>query len=224
MGGIYYMHVSVLENPELFEKGLSLVSVERREKVTKLKNHIPARLSLAAGILLRFAMEKNGQGNRQNELKYSVYGKPYLESTEFHFSLSHSGEYAVCVYGDVPLGADIQRIKERVPKYTKKILSEEETIFLNSMEEREKINGFYHIWARKESLIKWDGRGLRIPLHTISCVKENKMEEQLQFEEKKIYFKELNILMPEYAFSICSEKDLKINEITEITTKILIKY
>ena len=62
MGGIYYMHVSVLENPELFEKGLSLVSVERREKVTKLKNHIPARLSLAAGILLRFAMEKNGQG------------------------------------------------------------------------------------------------------------------------------------------------------------------
>lgn len=109
-----------------------------------------------------------------------------------------------------------------MPEHTKRILSEEERIFLNSMEEQEKIKGFYRIWARKESLIKWDGRGLRIPLHRISCVKENKMEEQLQFEEKKVYFKELDI--PEYAFSICSEKELKIHEIMEITTKILTNY
>lgn len=222
MSGIFYMHVSVLENPELLEKGMSLVSADRREKVKKLKNPIPARLSLAAGILQRFALEKKGLENWQNEIKYSVYGKPYLEGVDFHFSLSHSGDYAVCVYGDMPLGADIQRIKERMPMHTKKVLSEEENIFLNSMEEQERIKSFYHIWARKESLIKWDGRGLRIPLHTISCVMDNKMIEQLQFEEKSVFIQELDI--PEYAFSICSEKELKINEITEITTKILTKY
>ena len=59
-------------------------------------------------------------------------------------------------------------------------------------------------------------------MHTISCIMENKMVEQLQFEEKRVFFRELDI--PEYAFSICSEKELKINEITEITTKILTKY
>ena len=222
MSGIFYMHVSVLENPELFEKGLSLVSVERREKVAKLKNHIPARLSLAAGILLRLVMEKNGLEDRLSDIKVSLHGKPYLESTDFHFSLSHSGEYAVCVYGDVPIGADIQRIKEQMPMHTKKILSKEEICYFNSMDGQEKTKAFYHIWARKESLIKWDGRGLRIPLHTISCVKENKMVDQLEFEGKRVFFHELDI--PEYAFSICSEKELKINEIMEITTKILTKY
>ena len=222
MNGIFYMHVSVLEKPELFEKGLALVSADRREKVKKLKNPIPARLSLAAGLLLRFAMEKSGQENRLSDIELSVYGKPYLKDTDFHFSLSHSGEYAVCVYGDVTLGTDIQRIKEKMPMHTKKILSEDEMLYLNSMDERDKTKAFYHIWARKESLIKWDGRGLRIPLHTISCIMENKMVEQLQFEEKRVFFRELDI--PEYAFSICSEKELKINEITEITTKILTKY
>lgn len=103
MNGIFYMHVSVLEKPELFEKGLALVSADRREKVKKLKNPIPARLSLAAGLLLRFAMEKSGQENRLSDIEVSVHGKPYLKDTDFHFSLSHSGEYAVCVYGDVTL-------------------------------------------------------------------------------------------------------------------------
>ena len=36
MNGIFYMHVSVLEKPELFEKGLALVSEDRREKVKKI--------------------------------------------------------------------------------------------------------------------------------------------------------------------------------------------
>ena len=222
MKGICYMHVSVLENPELFAKGMSLVSAERREKVQKLKNPMPARLSLAAGILLIFAMEKCGLGDRRDDIKYQMHGKPYLECSDFYFSLSHSGEYAVCAYGDVPLGADIQKIKETLPKHTKKILSEEESVFLNSMSEQERRTAFYQIWARKESLIKWDGRGLRIPLHTISCVKEGQMAEQINFEGKTLFFGEWN--MPAYAFSVCSEKEFRVDEITEVTTKILTKY
>ena len=225
MKGICYMHISVLENPELFAKGMSLVSAERREKVQKLKklkNPMPARLSLAAWILLVFAMEKCGLGDRRDDIKYQVQGKPYLECSDFYFSLSHSGEYAVCAYGDVPLGADIQKIKETLPTHTKKILSEEETAYLNSMSEQERRKAFYQIWARKESLIKWDGRGLRIPLHTISCVKDGQMAEQIDFEGKRLFFGDWDI--PEYAFSLCSEKEFQIDEITEVTTKILTKY
>ena len=222
MYGIYYMHVSVLEDPKLFAKGMSLVSAERREKVQKLKNKIPARLSLAAGILLAFALEKCGLGDRRDDIKYQAHGKPYLEYSDFYFSLSHSGEYAVCVYGDAPLGADIQKIKEKLPTHTKKILSEEEITFLNAMSEQGRRTAFYQIWARKESLIKWDGRGLRIPLHTISCVKDGQMVEQMNFEGKMVFFGKWNI--PKYAFSICSEKELEINKLTEITTKILTKY
>ena len=36
-------------------------------------------------------------------------GKPYFPARpEFHYSVSHSGEWAVCAVGAVPLGVDIQ--------------------------------------------------------------------------------------------------------------------
>ena len=40
-------------------------------------------------------------------------GKPYFDSKpDIHFSISHSGDYAMCAFSDNPIGADIQKIQE----------------------------------------------------------------------------------------------------------------
>ena len=147
-----------------------------------------------------------------------------MKGVEVHFSLSHSGEYAVCAYGDRPLGIDFQKIRDTIPKHIKKILSKSEEMFLNSLEPYQKIEAFYRIWARKESLIKWDGRGLKIPLYTISVIEDSTFKGKVYFENKTVYLKEMDFLMPDYAVSICTENEIDHLEIMEVTSKILTNY
>ena len=216
---ILYMNVNIFENNELFEKAMSLIPQKRKEKIKQFQNMLPARLSLGAGVLFRLMLEENGLINELEKTRYDQYGKPYLDKEDFYFNLSHSGNYAICIYGDKPVGIDLQKIKSEIPKHTKRILSEEEKQYLASLSENDQKIAFYRLWARKESLIKWDGRGLRIPLVNISAIME-----QTVFEENSLYFQEFNILFPEYIISICSEMDRNKVQIQDITSNFLTKY
>ena len=221
---LLYMNVTMFENAELFDKCMALISSDRKEKIKKLTNPAPARLSLGAGILLRLAMEKCGCADHLNNIKYGKFGKPYFENLDFHFSLSHSGEYVICVYSDTPVGADLQRIKEKLPLHTNKILSCEEKEYLNDQNQSDPVNLFFQLWAKKESLIKWDGRGLRLPLHQLSFVSNNTVCNTILFQNKKLYFHDITILMPEYALCICSDNEIHLDHCIEITEKFLTNY
>ena len=221
---ILYMNVNMLKDADLCEKGMKMVSSERKEKISQMKNPVPARLSLGAGILLKIALEEKGYAHLMEDICYSKNGKPFLKDVFFYFNLSHSGEYAVCAYGDQPIGIDLQIIKEVLPKHTGKILTEDETEYLTSLNEKDKVHTFYSIWAKKESLIKLDGRGLRIPLHNISMVNHIEDAGELRFEDKEIYVKELDFLWPEYASAVSSENEIKLENVIEITSDFLINY
>ena len=205
MKGILYMDVSMFEDTALFEKGLSLITEERKQKILKFKNPMPARLSLGAGVLLRVALERHGLEDKIAEIKKGEHGKPYLEKTDCFFSLSHSGRYAVCAFSDTPLGVDLQQIKEKIPAKTTRILSEEENAYLEKLNEEERIETFYRLWARKESLIKWDGRGLRLPLAQLSFVKDGKLLDFIEFDDKTLFFREYQEFLQEYTLCICNE-------------------
>ena len=109
---ILYMNVNMLKDADLYQKGMNMVSSERKEKINQMKNPVPARLSLGAGILLRIALEEKGYAHLIEDICYGKNGKPFLKDVDFHFNLSHSGAYAVCAYGDQPIGIDLQIIKE----------------------------------------------------------------------------------------------------------------
>lgn len=218
---LLFMNANLFKNQALFDKGLSIITEDRREKIAKYKNPAPARLSMGAGILLWLAMEKCGYANHYYDIKFGKFGKPYFEDIAFHFSLSHSGDYVICVYSDITVGADLQKINHKMPKYTNKILSDEEKSFLEKNNEANQL--FFHLWTKKESLIKWDGRGLRLPLNQFSFIK-GQICDTLAFRGKQLHFKSLDILMPEYAISICSEKEIQLNECAEITEKFLTEY
>lgn len=224
MNGILYMNVKILENEMLFQKFLSMISSDRKEKIMKFKNPVPARLSLGAGILIKIMLEQQNCGHLLNKICYEEHGKPYFEDANFHFNLSHSGEYVICAYGNEPLGIDIQKTKSSIPKNTKKILTAEETEYLFTLDETNRIISFYKIWSRKESLVKSDGRGLRIPLSDLSMIKHNDFQNTFLFEDKEVYFHDLSILLPDYTVCICSKTEFIPDQIFEVTENFLIKY
>lgn len=224
MKGILYLNIKIFEDKDLLQKGITFLSKERQERINKFKNGMPARLSLGAGLLLWMALERNGLADQKENIKYGKYGKPYLEGIDFHFSLSHSGEYAVCAYSDRPIGADLQRIKDKIPDHTNKILSEAEKGYLESRTGHERTIDFYRLWSRKESLLKWDGRGLGLPMQELSFIHQNMWNDQLVFEEKTLWFREFAVLFPEYTLCVCSEKGDFSTEPEDVTTEILTKY
>ncbi len=201
-----WMDTTGLENPELLEKAIPFFAEERIERLRKLKNPVAIRLFAGAGLLLYYAMKKNGLDNKINDIQKERYGKPFLPESGFFFNLSHSGSLVLCAFGNINLGADIQQVKETIPQKTEKILSSQEKKFLQAKEGRAQTEAFYQIWAQKESLMKWDGRGLRLPMQSFSVVQDDIPVERMIFEEKAVFFHQYRI--PGYAVSICAEQRL----------------
>ena len=164
MNGILYMDVSVFEDVLLYEKGKTLLSAERRMYIEKLKNPKAARLFFGCRCTAVFCFAEMQLYRAARKSKKTPLGKPYLKGIDFQFNLSHSGTYALCAYSNRNIGADLQQMKEKLPEKTKKSCRRTKQLFLAKFAQPEQTQLFYRLWARKESLIKWDGRGLRLPL------------------------------------------------------------
>ncbi len=96
------------------------------------------------------------------------FGKPYLPLLpNFHFNVSHSGNWVLCATGSIPLGVDIQ--EERIFKPALlRILSTSEKVFWDSVSNNQKASTLFDFWCLKEAYCKATGQGLRLPLNSFS--------------------------------------------------------
>ncbi len=105
------------------------------------------------------------------ELVYNSYGKPYIkEYPEKNFNISHSGCWVVGAVSDMPIGIDIECIKEMdsFKDIARRFFSSDEYEFLLKQPMEKSLQIFYEIWTKKESLIKAVGKGLSIPLDSFA--------------------------------------------------------
>ena len=141
------MNVSPLCEEELFERGAALVTEKRRERAMRLKNRCAAARLVGAELLLRYAL-----------VRETGRGKPYFAGLPVHFSLSHSGEYAVCLVSDeYEAGADIQIVRSVDLKVAKRALSKEAYAELEATAESGRDERFTELWALHESAVKLRG-------------------------------------------------------------------
>ncbi|MGN0465610.1 MAG: 4'-phosphopantetheinyl transferase family protein [Lachnospiraceae bacterium] len=232
---VLYLNVDCLKNQNLFKEKLQEMSSNRKEKILSYKFDADKRLSLGAGILLDEGLKKIGY--REKELNYSVnkQGKPYYkELPKFYFNLSHSGHYAAAVFGDMPVGIDLEEKqfdKIRL-SIAKRFFHEKEYSLLKNIEDkREQMEVFYRIWTQKESFVKAAGEGMRISFDSFStipkkinlpedektkvinnreCISSMKEEFSVQTEQMGcVYFKHYNEIEG-YCLTICSKKDEKV--------------
>ena len=174
---------------EFYQKALSIVGKDRREKIKKLLRRGDQARSAAAGLLFRYALEEwtkeraaaDGKGAGNYRLRQDAYvwdgsciigehGKPMLpKELGLYFNLSHSGDYALCAVSGREIGADIQRHEKHADRLAERFFHPEELAYLKDAKKDSK-RCFYDIWCLKESCIKCTGRGLSTGLEKFSVV------------------------------------------------------
>lgn len=143
--------------------------------------------SEAARELLVSALENEyGIPAAEVRIEKDEKGKPYLEGySDLYISISHSGPYIACAFGDKPVGVDTEMWKAH-PKWRRIVdkmhLREREAFDRAcggeaSEEAEEPVEAFCDLWVRKESFLKAIGEGLRIPLYAFDTTEERVRQE-----------------------------------------------
>jgi 4'-phosphopantetheinyl transferase len=132
---------------------LPLLDEERRARIRSMPPHA-ARQHAAAGLLLLHAC-RTLLGEPPAAVSRDGAGRPFLPAhPEFCFSLSHSGDWALCAAGFSPIGADIQQVRPISSAVLSRFFSAEERELC-----RDGVDPI-RIWCAKESFGKLNGSGL----------------------------------------------------------------
>jgi 4'-phosphopantetheinyl transferase len=113
------------------------------------------------------ALLREKLGVTEEKIARSECGKPYLKDRpEVHFNLSHSGRYVVLAWGDTPVGVDVQQHNAADPRSLgKRFFTDDELRYAQGDTGR-----FYEIWTKKESFLKYTGKGLSMGLRSFSVL------------------------------------------------------
>ncbi len=137
----------------LSEERAALLPRWRRRRLERLR-YAPAReASLGAGLLWRYVMERHGVQSEE-PVRFLMAGKPvFAQRDDLHFSLSHSGPYAMCAISDRRVGVDVQQIKPVHLSVARRFHFKERD-WLAEQPHDQQQKAFFHIWTRKEAWVK----------------------------------------------------------------------
>lgn len=100
---------------------------------------------------------------------YDMEGKPYLQGNPVYFNVSHSGEYLAVAVSKSPVGVDLQKSKQIRDAMFQRVVQPQEKMLIREDAQWD----FLRLWTLKESFVKAEGKGLRIPFQSYYFVEEN---------------------------------------------------
>lgn len=163
---MYYGHIQLVKDQQVFDKWFEKMNSQRKEKILRCHNEVDKQRSLLAGILLNFGLEKD------------------RFAKQIFYSISHSGNYVICVLSNRRVGIDIENKfrsvfskskEEHLDKIAKNCLTMGEEIRFHSCDEDEKVDLLMNFWTRKESYSKALGKGLALDFSTIDTEKMDEL-------------------------------------------------
>ena len=213
----YIINTRQFEDESAFKKAFDSVSAYRRQKTALLKNDKDKNRSLAAATALNAALKEYGLEERMMEYVLGKQGKPcFRNRPDIHFSLSHSGDYAICSIGAHEIGNDIERVRSGREKVAQRFFAKEELDWIYGSEltavTNERDSKIFRIWTMKESFLKVTGLGMSLPLNefAIMIAKNGQISIRQNINDKTYSFKEY--VLPKvfdesenYKISVCSE-------------------
>ena len=164
-----------------FDTLLHLVSPDKQERIKKFHFKRDAQNCLLGDILARVEICRSTEiSMKQLEFAFNKYGKPFLiDKPRIQFNISHAEHYVACAVADEPVGIDIEIIKPVELKIAERFFSPDETDYILVDDHTRR---FYEVWTKKESRIKWEGKGLHKPLPSFS-VFESTEQDRLTYHE-----------------------------------------
>jgi phosphopantetheinyl transferase len=150
---LFYQHninqtklaVWIITEPE----GFFLEKVHLRREI----NHPHKRLQHLAG---RYLLQLLNPGFPLHLIEIADSNKPLLMNEEFHFSISHCGDFAAAIVSENNVvGIDVELIQAKIEFIKHKFLSEAEQRLLPAPD----AQMLTLLWSSKEAVYKWYGRG-----------------------------------------------------------------
>ncbi len=160
---VFLASTKPLSDPDLFERLYAGATETRKRKIDRCRFLKDRMQSLAAECLLRYAWRESGRPSDAFFYAYGRNGKPYFpQAPELHFSLSHSGEYAMLAVSDAEIGCDVERIRHADERLLKRVLTPGELEAFPACGETARAERFTQLWVAKESYLKACGEGLSV--------------------------------------------------------------
>lgn len=209
MAAIYGVNIKEQVTQEQVDKFLTIISREKRERIERFHFREDYLRSLYGDIIVRKEIEKlTGMKGEEVQFAANEYGKPHVIGVpDFHYNISHSGDWVVCVTSKYKCGIDVEKISEAHVDIAKRFFTERENEILASKDKESKKEYFFDLWTLKESYIKWRGEGLHIPLDSFSFEKRNGFFTLNPPCEDKVTLRQYNIAEG-YKLAVCAEEDI----------------
>jgi 4'-phosphopantetheinyl transferase len=204
---IYALNISGEDANNNFHSLVNLTSPEKKRKILGFRQMADAKRSLYAELLIRYLIEKRlGLSDERIVFELNEFGKPSLMKSEgdFHFNLSHSGDWVVCMLDSYPVGIDVEEIRPIDISLADRFFSPKEVEELRAEPIKDKLAKFFETWTLKESYIKAVGKGLSIPLNSFSILShDSKYPKLCDKERSDLYFFRHYELASNYKLSAC---------------------
>ena len=138
-----------IEETEDFFKG----NVPQHRDVT----HPKKRLQHLAG---RFLLHYLFPDFPYEQIRIADTRKPFLPAEQYHFSISHCGDYAAAIVSRTHrVGVDVEETEERILRIKDKFLSlSEQALYIPDLGSPD-FRLLTLLWSAKESVFKWYGAG-----------------------------------------------------------------
>lgn len=169
------LDVTVLINTQTltrhnFNTLMNYVSFDKQQRIKQFYFEQDAYNCLLSDVLVRMEICRiSNLTNNQLEFSTNKYGKPFLKNyPNIHYNISHTKNYIACVISDEPVGIDIEFIQPIELNIIKSFFTFDEVHYI--MNSNDSINRFFEIWTKKESLIKFEGKGLHQSLLSFSVL------------------------------------------------------
>lgn len=137
----------------------------RLERAARCRVGAARERSLGAGAALDYCLSRHGLRERETPMRLGPWGKPEPAGGGFHFNLSHSGPWALCVWSEGPVGADVERLREPSDALLRRVCAPGEAQGVRSARD------FLWLWTAKESYAKLLGRGLSLDFREIELAR-----------------------------------------------------
>ena len=140
-----------------YDRLLAKASPARQNRAARYLHPEDALRCLTAGALLTYAL-----GSDVPEPEAAPGEKPRTSSLpDFHFNLSHSGQWVVIAWGDTEVGVDVEQIPRDSSRaaLARRYFTEEEQRFVLA-DSIDMPRRFTEIWTKKESYLKFLSTGL----------------------------------------------------------------
>lgn len=152
---------------ELYDRLYAQASPERRHRAERYLRREDKLRCVTADALLRRVV-----GTAEYQVERHEGGKPYIKDrADLHYNISHSGSWVVIAWGDSPVGVDVQKHDTSVDLegIVQRYFTPDERAYVLE-KAQQKVQRFYEIWTKKESCLKYTGRGLRTDLGSFSVL------------------------------------------------------